>query len=639
MKKFFSFALMGIVALFMASCSEDDTLSTQSSDTSIVTFTVSQPGIQTRAFSDGTSASTLYYAVYQVTDDSLKYVSGISGSKENAFDDNLQATVTLQLVNGNEYDIIFWAQSPDAEIYTLDFDSSTPSVSIDTEKYVSSVEANDAFYKFHEVGVVTGNISETIELTRPLAQLNWGTNDLEAVEAAGVSNLQTKVTISGGIGNKLTFQTGEVENTDDEVVFAVADIPDGEDFPVSGYEYINMNYILFAADKGTVDATLTVSGTGMDGHEVEVSQVPLQRNYRTNIYGSLLTSTVDYTIEIVPEYEEPDYDWPIVTVTTQEELEDALGNGGTINFRGDITVTSSSSSAKATRSGDSYASLKLTNDVELVLNGYTLTAYNIVYTAENVSIINGDDSETKGAVVLTTTGSAIQSTTGGASLTLSDLTLTTSNANAAICTGATAGTSTGDNITLTNVDITCKSTGLLIYGSENTIVIDGSTINHGYFGITQQGTNTPGSNFTLTNTTISGTYSGLYLASSSTTSIYNTLYVDSCDITTNEETAIEVRKTNITVQNSTLTSKYSGKQKYSYSGSGSNGYGFGVMLAATPGYPSSPYDGNVSLSNITYNLSATANPSDTTAIWNACYYDGSAAAKYEKDGAVTEVTE
>lgn len=638
MKKFFSFALMGAAALFMASCSEDETLSTQNSDTSIVTFTVSQPGIQTRAFSDGTSASTLYYAVYQVTDDELSYVEGISGSQTDAFDDNLQATVTLQLVNGNEYDVIFWAESPDQDIYTLDFDSSEPSVSITTDNYVSSVEANDAFYKFHEVGIVTGGISETIELTRPLAQLNWGTSDLEAVEAAGVSDLQTKVTISSGIGNKLTFQTGEVENTTEEVVFALADIPTDEEFPVSGYEYINMNYILFAADKGVVDATLTVSGTGMDNDmELEISQVPLQRNYRTNIYGSLLTSTVDYTIEIVPEYED---EYNVAMVSTASELLAAIYGGADIAIlMNDITVTkSSSSSAKATRSSDSNETLTFENNFKLILDGNTITAANIVYTADSLTIVNnrdGEYNETKGAVVLTTSDQAIQSTTGGATLTIADITLTASNANMAICAGGTSGTTSGDNITLTNVDITCAKTGLCVYGSENTIVIDGCTINHGYFGITQQGTSTPGSDFTLTNTTISGTYSGLYLASSSSTSIYNTLTVDGCDITSNEESAIEVRKTNITVENSTLTSKYSGTQKYSYSGSGSNGYGFGVMLAATPGYSTSAYDGEVSLSNITYNLSATYSPSDSTA-WNACYYNGSAAAQYTNDGAVSE---
>lgn len=638
MKKLFSFALMGVVALFMASCSDDESVSTQTDDTSVVTFTVSQTGIQTRAFSDGTTASTLYWAVYQVTDSGLEYISGISGSKDEAFNDDLQATVTLQLVNGNEYDVVFWAQSPKATIYTTDFNSTEPSVTINTSSYVSNVEANDAFYKFHEVGIVTGDISETIQLTRPLAQLNWGTNDLTAVEAAGVSDLMTTVTISGGIGNKLTFATGAVENTTNEVVFTEAAIPTDETFPVTGYEYINMNYILFAADKGTVDATLEVSGTNLDGHMVEVSNVPLQRNYRTNIYGSLLTSTVDYTIEIVPEYEEPDYEInkDYTEVTSLSEFLEALKQGvDTIVLKSDIKVTSSTSSAKATRSSDSDYSdciqLTIDEDAEIVLNGYELAAKNIVYDGCNLSITNGDEAEEKGSIVLTTSYQAIQSTTGGTSLTLADLTLTASSANMAICTGGTGGTTSGDAITLTNVDITSKKTGICAYGYDNVVVIDGCNIEHGYFGITQQGTNSPGTDFTITNTTISGTYSGIYL-SSNASAAQNSLSVDSCNITSNEETAIEVRNTNITVKNSTLASKAT-TQKYSYSGSGSNGYGFGVMLAATAGLNTTAYQGDVTLENITYNLSATTNPDGGNTPWNACYYNGSDAAQWTDDGA------
>ena len=629
-KKLFPFAMMS-AALFLAACTDDDTVATQTQDdTSVVTFTVSQSGIQTRAFSDGTSASTLYYEVYQVTDEGLTYVSGISGSVEEAFDESLQATVTLQLVNGNEYEIIFWAQSPDTEVYSCTWDSETPSVTIATEELTSNVEDYDAFYNTYETGVVTGDISETIYLYRPFAQLNWGTNDLTAVEAAGVTNIQTSVTIStSGVGNKLYFADGTVEMAEDAVTFATADIPEGETFPVDGYEYVNMNYILFTADKATVDASLTVTGTNLDEHVVEVPQVPLQRNYRTNIYGSLLTSTANFVIEIVPEYEITDHDVPLDTVwvSSADELIDALSSAGdsdlTVVLEDDVDA-----SGNTLDFGDGHNVLDLGDN--------SLTAYNIINNG-SLTIKGGTDEDGNPTATLTLSSSNAIYTgeDGGGTLTISGVTIEDTYAktnSATIISGNTDGSSVGDTIKLVNTVINTNRTGILVYGSTNIVIVDSCTINHGWFGITQQGTYLPGTSFKVTNTTISGTYSGIYL-SNNANGIYNTLYVENCDITTEEESAIEVRKTDITVKSSTLTSEYNGAQKYSYSGSGSNGYGFGVMLAATSGLSTTAYQGDVTLEDITYEISASANPDGGSTPWNVCYYDGSGAAQWEDDGA------
>ena len=652
-KKLFFFAML-IAAICMASCSTDEELSTATKDSNVstVTFTVTQPtGVQTRAYSDGTTATTLYYAVYQVTDDGLSYVSDISEAdgKENAFDDDLQATVTLNLVNGNEYDVVFWAQSPDAEIYELTLNSSTPSVSIDINNgLVSNTEDYDAFYKFHEVGVVTGDIEETIELTRPFAQLNWGTNDLDAVKAAGAGyttstddegnetttcDLQTTVTISAnGVGNKLSFEDGEVTFEEDEVAFAINTtygIPEDETFPVVGYEYLNMNYILFASDKGLVDATLTVTGTNIS-NTVEVSQVPLQRNYRTNIYGSLLTSTVLYTVEIVPEYEVTDYDVPLdtVCVSTASEFAAAIAAAGdddiTIVLEEDIDSTD-----YIIDTGD--------GDIVIDLNGNTLTA-NSLNNSGSLTINGSTDEEGNPAskLVLSTTAGYAAISTGANSygtLTISDVAITDNTSGKSGCTilaGSSDGTSANDTIKLTNTTISTSRTGIIVYGNTNIVIVDSCTITHGYFGITQQGTNLPGTSFTVTNTTISGTYSGIYL-SSNANAIYNTLTVDNCNITSDEESAIEVKKCNLTVTNSTLKSNAT-TQSYSLKGNGSNGVGFGIVLA---GYTSGvEYEGDVDLSNITYELSATSDPDGSTPAWNVCYYDGSGAAQWEDDGAV-----
>ena len=603
------------IALLMASCAADDDLSVSSvdSDVSNVTFTVAQPGdVQTRAYSDGTSASTLYYSVYQVTDDGLKYLSDLSDSETNAFDSNLQATVTLQLVNGNEYDVIFWAQSPDTEVYTRDFDSTEPSVSL-ASTLVSNTEYYDAFYKFHEVGVVTGDISETIQLTRPFAQLNWGTDDLDAVYAAEVSNLQTSVTITGGVGTSLTFSDGSVELNEEAFTFGVNSeygIPDEDEaFPVSGYDYLNMNYILFTADKATVDATLTITGDNFTGNTVEVSSVPLQRNYRTNIFGSLLTSTVEYTIEIVPEYEEPDY----AAVSTGDALLAAIEAGSTdIRLFGDITLDED---------------IEFDYDATLYVYDYTITSSGMITVTDGASLTivgsTDDDGEAEGELVLT--NGYLYAAGEESTLTIENVTITNtglpSNANGAVQIGATNVTSSDNTLVMNNVTISSIKSGVVLAGS-TTVTLEDCDITTDYFGITQQGTGnsyvTPGSTVTLTDTNITAKYSGIYFSTSYGTVVGNTsnITITGGTITSQEESAIEVKRTNLTVSGATLVAEYSGAQKYVYSGSGSNSYGYGITLA---GYSTSTaYEGDVSLSNVTYNLSSSANTYDDgiTEVWN-----------------------
>lgn len=110
----------------------------------------------------------------------------------------------------------------------------------------------------------------------------------------------------------------------------------------------------------------------------------------------------------------------------------------------------------------------------------------------------------------------------------------------------------------------------------------------------------PGSEIELKNVNISGTYSGIYL-SNNASGAKNVLNVDGGSICSNEESAIEVKKTDITVKNVTLSSNAT-SQSYSVNGGGSSGIGYGIVLA---GYANGvAYEGDTSFDNITYNLTA-----------------------------------
>ena len=306
--------LMMAVAAFgmlLTSCQNDLDFVPTTDENSTVSFAVGTPEISTRAYSDGATATILQYAVYDAEGNIL------SDLTETDATINGSTTVKLQLTTGNTYSVIFWAAAPQAP-YTVDFDAKT--MTVDYSAAVSNDEARDAFFKYHTF-TVKGAQTETIELKRPFAQLNIGAADYAASASAGYTPTQSAVVVKN-VYSTLNLASGAV--SDDVVAeFALADIKKDETFPVAGNEYLAMNYLLVGADKETVEVEFSYTD-GSNAKTRTVGSVPVQRNYRTNIYGKLLTSDVDINVEIEPDYED-DFNWSVPqTVSTSAELVAAL---------------------------------------------------------------------------------------------------------------------------------------------------------------------------------------------------------------------------------------------------------------------------------------------------------------------------
>lgn len=301
------------------SCVKD--LQVNNGGDAVVSFNVGAPEIATKAFSDGMSATVLQYAVYDEAGVELTDLT-VTDAVING-----SATVDLQLTTGNTYSIIFWAAAEGAP-YKVDFAAKT--MKVDYEGALSNAENRDAFYKYHTF-TVTGAQTETIELKRPFAQLNIATADYAAAKSAGYEPTKSAVTVKS-IYSTLNLWTGEV--ADEAVVtYDYAAIPVGETFPVEGYDYLSMNYLLVAADKALVDIEFGYTETDAAAAKTRtVGSVPVQRNHRTNIYGNLLTSDVDINVEIKPEYDEPDYE--------ADDFMLALAVGGELDMENDIDLGS-----------------------------------------------------------------------------------------------------------------------------------------------------------------------------------------------------------------------------------------------------------------------------------------------------------
>ena len=292
MKKSIFLGLATFAMLLTTSCVNEIAPSKEIGDTP-VTFQIGTPEIATRAYSDGTTATKLQYAVYDEGGNLLDALT-VEDAEING-----STSIELQLVTGNEYSIIFWAAAPNAP-YTIDFANKT--MTVNYQGAVCNDETRDAFYKCHTF-TVRGAQTETIELKRPFAQLNIGTADYAASKSAGYTPTKSAVTVKN-IYSTLNLATGEVSG-ETAATYDYAAIPTSETFPVADYEYLAMNYLLVAAEKALVDIEFGYTETDAAAAKTRtVGSVPVQRNYRTNIYGQLLTSDININVEIDPEYDD-----------------------------------------------------------------------------------------------------------------------------------------------------------------------------------------------------------------------------------------------------------------------------------------------------------------------------------------------
>ena len=320
--RFFYSALAASAALMFTACSQTELGETPAAGgQATVNFAVTAPvGLDTRTFGDGNTATELRYAVYDAEGHQLSQLGNVAANQAPVTMTGRQAEVKLQLVKGNTYKVVFWAEAPSAP---YQFDWANATMSVKPEALATSDEKGDAFYNVSEV-TVTADTQESVTLRRPYAQLNIGTNDLAASKAAGFDPTHTRVSL-WGIPNAMNLLDGTVSGNINLLYYPAAR-PDAtaEPFPVEGYEYLAMAYVLMG-DKQTADVKLQMGADdqGTDPHNRTFTAVPLQRNYRTNIYGSLLTNEVDYQVTIDQNWD-GDYPVNVIEVKNQAQLAAAL---------------------------------------------------------------------------------------------------------------------------------------------------------------------------------------------------------------------------------------------------------------------------------------------------------------------------
>lgn len=470
------FGLLAAVGLLATSCEKQVDGSVAADQTAKVSVNLTSPQMHTRVFSDGTTASNLQYAVYVKNGNTLELLEDLTVTEHPFL---LEDQITLHLVTGRTYAFVFWAANEDAP-YTVEFGAAGATMTVDYDGMKANDETLDAFYTYKELEV-KGDISMEAELYRPFAQINVGTADYDEAEAAGYVPKVSHITVSN-VYKTLDLVTGEVSGEVKDQEFAYNDIPTAEDgaFPVAGYDYMTMVYALVSAKQELVEVSFDCS-TAAEGGEVRaehtVGSVPVQRNFRTNIFGYLLTSAVDINVVIVPEYDgEYNLGESLVEVAPGVQYDED----------GESFLVSS-------KDGLSWVATMVNNPDQAAENeyvetsSYTYGASAVAFAGQTIKLTGNVDlagqawtpigTKTKDNGASTV---AFAGTFDGAGYTISNLTVTTATNDNAGLFGAT-NRATIKNVTLKNVNIKSHyKTGAIVGDGYNVQIenchVDGGTI-------------------------------------------------------------------------------------------------------------------------------------------------------------------
>lgn len=297
----------------LTSCQKSTSDSSQSGDLVPVSIFATVEGSNTtsRAYGDGTSINRCIVEVY--TSSGTLFQRSIVSPSDNV------ANFELQLVSSQDYTFVLWADN-------VDMAGSTPSASelevdkhytttdglkaismVSPSTYSGNDETKDAFFAsslesietkattidltlkrpFGEVNVTTGLTGVTSEFVPSTIMVSYSTELYTTLDAStGELSSAQPITWSGDVAG--TYSSGDATlHLVTEYVFA----------PYVGADNDKEILVNFVMDFYDASGVLITSNDKFDN-------IPIKRNYRTNITGELLTVQGSVTATIDPLFED-----------------------------------------------------------------------------------------------------------------------------------------------------------------------------------------------------------------------------------------------------------------------------------------------------------------------------------------------
>lgn len=213
---------------------------------------------------------------------------------------------TVSLVKGQDYDLLFWADKGDdqgADVYYNTSDLHN----VVLGAYTGNDDRRDAFSQCVTLINVTSDPSTSVQLERPFAQLNIITQDIDDIEANSGTVKVVPDLISVAFTAPTVFNV-KTQEASASAAFTSNVAPYYSTVGSQTEHYtLSMDYILASKNQQDVkDVELTAKKNSTVLNTQTFSNIPLQRNYRTNILGNLLTTTGVFTVETAPVWASPE---------------------------------------------------------------------------------------------------------------------------------------------------------------------------------------------------------------------------------------------------------------------------------------------------------------------------------------------
>ena len=319
MKKLLFWAV-GLLSLLTA-CQQEELPGMENGSSQTITVSIPE-GVQTKAtaaeFGQGAHINRCILQVYHNSKPHKRLVAAVTDKK---------ATFNLRLVTSQTYDFVFWADCATGTAPNDFGDNHYNTTDLQAIKVQGTYSGNndefDAFTAAEKGYTVKGAFTKNITLKRPFGQLNVSTKDLGTIQDESLKPNKIKVDFksvpttfnawSGTVGNsqKLSYET------------ALSD-------PTNGA--LTVDYLFASEKEGAtlVDFTMTF----FNG-ETEITQnegftnIPIRRNYRTNVSGNLLTKQGTLNVTVDAAFENTNITQEMVEVATTDQIDEALQQGAT----------------------------------------------------------------------------------------------------------------------------------------------------------------------------------------------------------------------------------------------------------------------------------------------------------------------
>lgn len=328
MKKCF-LLMAGIILLVFAACQSDELANGGRNGEVAASFSVQLPGngnnAVTRAATagDGTSVNRCIMEIYLNDELYSRQIGAIQP-------DGLTAGFDIRLVTSQTYKFVFWAdhvESVEGDAIKTDLHYNTAdlrNISMQGDYNGSGKDdTRDAFFVSLEK-LVTNAFSESVELTRPFGQLNIKTEDLASIPdnqkdafvpvTAGLSFKNLYTGFNAATGDLLGEPTAVAYKAASAVADANGNLTVDYLFApntAGGQHLVNMTLAVYNAAGGQITTKA-------------LNNIPVQRNYKTNVTGNLLTVDGKVNVMVTPAFSSPALSEKVIEVVSVSEVAEAL---------------------------------------------------------------------------------------------------------------------------------------------------------------------------------------------------------------------------------------------------------------------------------------------------------------------------